>query len=109
RDARRAPAGVRRDLRYTLRTAPGYVLTGGPMSRFRVVAAIAVLCVVAAALVASPAISQTPKSGGVLTVMQREDLPQGFAIHETSTISTVWPSMPCFNNLVMFDPLKKTE
>jgi peptide/nickel transport system substrate-binding protein len=45
----------------------------------------------------------------VLNVMQREDLPQGFAIHETSTISSVWPSMPCFNNLVLFDPLKKTE
>ena len=41
--------------------------------------------------------------------MQREDLPQGFSIHETSTISTVWPAMPCFNNLVLFDPLKKTE
>jgi peptide/nickel transport system substrate-binding protein len=54
-------------------------------------------------------VSQTPKSGGVLNVMQREDLPQGFSVHETSTISTVWPAMPCFNNLVLFDPLKKTE
>jgi len=51
----------------------------------------------------------TPKSGGVLNMMLREDLSQGFAIHETSTISTVWPAMPCFNNLVLFDPLKKTE
>jgi peptide/nickel transport system substrate-binding protein len=41
--------------------------------------------------------------------MLREDLPQGFAIHETATISTVWPGMPCFNNLVLFDPLKKVE
>src|SRR5204863_8576196 len=30
-------------------------------------------------------------------------------IHETATISTVWPAMPCLNNLVLFDPLKKTE
>jgi hypothetical protein len=42
-------------------------------------------------------------------MMLREDLPQGFANDETSTISTVWPAMPCFNNLVRFDPLKKTE
>jgi peptide/nickel transport system substrate-binding protein len=57
----------------------------------------------------SPAVGQAPKSGGALNVMLREDLPQGFAIHETSTISVVWPSMPCFNNLVLFDPLKPTE
>ncbi|HYS93895.1 MAG TPA: ABC transporter substrate-binding protein, partial [Candidatus Acidoferrales bacterium] len=28
---------------------------------------------------------------------------------ETSTISTSFPSMPCFNNLVVFDQLKRTE
>ena len=74
-----------------------------------VVALLLALAVGGGALAARPAESQTPKSGGSLNVMQREDLPQGFAIHETSTISTVWPSMPCFNNLVIFDPLKKTE
>src|SRR5216110_3159170 len=57
----------------------------------------------------APQASQAPKSGGVLSLMLREDLPQGFAIHETATISTVWPAMPCLNNLVLFDPLKKTE
>lgn len=57
----------------------------------------------------TPAVGQTPKSGGVLNITQREDLPQGFAIHETATISTVWPAMPCLSNLVLFDPLKKTE
>jgi peptide/nickel transport system substrate-binding protein len=60
-------------------------------------------------LAAATASSQTPKSGGVLNSMQREDLPQGFSIHETATISTVWPAMPCFNNLVLFDPMKKLE
>jgi peptide/nickel transport system substrate-binding protein len=55
------------------------------------------------------AVRQTPKYGGVLNAMHREDLPQGFSIHETATISTVFPSMPCFNNLVLFDPLKKVE
>ncbi|MBI4593969.1 MAG: ABC transporter substrate-binding protein [Candidatus Rokubacteria bacterium] len=61
------------------------------------------------AVAAGPAASQAPKSGGVLNVMQREDLPQGFSIHETGTISTVWPSSPCFNNLVLFDPMKPQE
>jgi peptide/nickel transport system substrate-binding protein len=57
----------------------------------------------------APQASQTPKPGGILNVTQREDLPQGFAIHETQTSSTVWPSMPCLNNLVVYDPAKKTE
>jgi peptide/nickel transport system substrate-binding protein len=56
-----------------------------------------------------PAESQTPKAGGSLNIMLREDLSQGFAVHETSTISSVWPVSPCFNNLVIFDPLKRQE
>ena len=46
---------------------------------------------------AAPAQSQTPKSGGTLNIMLREDLSQGFAIHESSTISTVFPAAPCFS------------
>jgi peptide/nickel transport system substrate-binding protein len=57
----------------------------------------------------APVVAQAPKTGGVLNVTQREDLPQGFAIHETQTSSTVWPSMPCLNNLVIYEPAKKTE
>jgi peptide/nickel transport system substrate-binding protein len=68
-----------------------------------------ILAAVLVLVVSGPAVSQTPKSGGTLNIMQREDLPQGFAIHETGTISTSWPAMPCFNNLVFFDPLKKVE
>jgi peptide/nickel transport system substrate-binding protein len=78
------------------------------MSRFSALALVLAALLVAL-VTGTPAVSQTPKSGGVMNVMQREDLPQGFAIHETATISTVWPSMPCFSNLVLFDPLKKTE
>src|SRR6266704_2163044 len=85
------------------------------MSRARIApfSALLIAFLVGVVLI-SPAASQTasaptPKSGGVLNMMLREDLSQGFAIHETSTISTVWPAMPCFNNLVLFDPLKKTE
>jgi ABC-type transport system substrate-binding protein len=50
-----------------------------------------------------------PKHGGVLKAMQREELPVGFAVHESTTISTIWPAMPCFNNLVLFDPMQKAE
>src|SRR5712691_2456497 len=56
-----------------------------------------------------PSSGQAPKRGGVLTLRLREDLPQGFAINESPTISTMWPAMPCFNNLVLFDPAKPTH
>jgi len=57
----------------------------------------------------TPATAQTPKSGGHLNIMLREDLSPGFAVHESSTISTSFPSLPCFNNLVVFDQLKRPE
>jgi peptide/nickel transport system substrate-binding protein len=81
------------------------------MKRFRLVAralglALAVSVIVAGTL---PAMAETPKAGGSLNVMLREDLSQGFAIHETATISTVWPAGPCFSNLVLFDPARKVE
>src|SRR6266436_6890451 len=59
--------------------------------------------------VASPALGQAPRSGGSITLRLREDLPQGFAIHESPTISTMWPAMPCLSNLVLFDPMKPTH
>jgi peptide/nickel transport system substrate-binding protein len=70
---------------------------------------IVIALAVAALALGGPAVSQTPKSGGTLNITQREDLPQGFAVHETGTISTSWPAMACLNNLVFFDPLKKVE
>ena len=60
-------------------------------------------------LVAWPAFAETPKVGGTLHLRLREDLPQGFAVHESPTISTLWPAMPCFSNLVLFDPAKPTH
>ena len=65
--------------------------------------------VILVVLIASPTLGLAPKYGGELTLRLREDLPQGFAIHETATISTMWPAMPCFSNLVLFDPLKSTH
>ena len=68
-----------------------------------------ILCLVLTVLAVSPTAAQTPRSGGVLNLMQREDLATGFSIHETATIATVWPAQPCFNNLVYFDPFKRAE
>src|SRR5262252_5801628 len=65
--------------------------------------------VVLVVLTASPTLGLTPKYGGDLTLRLREGLPQGFAINETATISTMWPAMPCLSNLVLFDPLKTTH
>jgi peptide/nickel transport system substrate-binding protein len=61
---------------------------------------------------AAPAFAQGPapadgKPGGVLRLVLREDLPQGFAIHESATNSVTWPAMPCYSNLVIFDQLKR--
>jgi peptide/nickel transport system substrate-binding protein len=67
--------------------------------------AVAVL----ALLLVSPAFAQAVRTGGTLSLRLREDLPQGFAIHESPTISTLWPAMPCFSNLVLFDPAKPTH
>jgi hypothetical protein len=58
--------------------------------------------------VAVPAAAQAPavregKPGGVLRPVLREDLPQGFAIHESATNSVIWPAMPCYSNLVIYD------
>src|SRR5262245_35712221 len=70
---------------------------------------LALLALAPVVVALSSSHAQTPKSGGILNARLREDLPQGFSIHETSTISTMWPAMPCFNNLVLFDPLVSTH
>ncbi len=55
-----------------------------------------------AATAAGPTAAPSPgKPGGVLNLLQREELATGFSIHETATIATVWPASPCFSNLVM--------
>src|SRR5262245_27115080 len=51
---------------------------------------------------------QTPKRGGLLTTLITED-PPGFSIHESATVSTLWPMLPCYSNLVFFDPMKPQE
>ena len=62
---------------------------------------------------AAPAAAQTAraassgKPGGVLKPVLREDLPQGFAIHESATNSVTWPAMPCYSNLMIYDQTKR--
>src|SRR5262245_2941351 len=81
------------------------------MTRFRLARRTlgAMLAATAVIAGASIAVGQAPKPGGSLNVMLREDLPQGFAVHESSTYSTSFPALPCLNNLVVFDPAKATE
>src|SRR3989442_8274342 len=52
--------------------------------------------------------TQTPRRGGILTSLIIED-PPSFMIHEAATTSTLWPMMPCYSNLVLFDQLKARE
>ena len=61
-----------------------------------------------AALMVSGLPAPAQKQGGTLRLYQREDPPSA-SIHEEATISTVFPFMAVFNNLVMYDPQKPKE
>jgi peptide/nickel transport system substrate-binding protein len=79
------------------------------MSSARVLGLLAILCSMLAPVRAA---GQAPaprdgKPGGVLRLVLREDLPQGFAIHEAATNSVTWPAMPCYSNLVIYDQTKR--
>jgi peptide/nickel transport system substrate-binding protein len=71
---------------------------------------VALVILVTAALIAAPAEAQTPKPkrGGILNSVLTED-PPGLLVHESATISNVWPMSPCYSNLVIFDPLKPLD
>lgn len=60
-----------------------------------------------AVTIGAPA-AQAQKQGGTLRVYQRENPPSA-SINEEATISTSFPFMGLFNNLVMYDPQKKVE
>src|SRR5512138_2139602 len=75
---------------------------------------LACLALIALAIVGAASPSSAPslvpgRHGSTLTVLTREDLTQGFMIHESATLSTIWPAQPCYNNLVSFDPGKPLE
>ena len=71
---------------------------------------LALLILVTAVLVTKPASAQSamPKRGGILNSVLTED-PPGLLVHESATISNVWPMSPCYSNLVIFDPLKPLD
>ena len=52
--------------------------------------------------------TETPKRGGILTSVLIED-PPGLLIHESATVSNVWPMMPSYSNLVLFDAQRPRE
>jgi ABC-type transport system substrate-binding protein len=52
--------------------------------------------------------SSSPKRGGILNTLLLEE-PPGLLIHESATVSNVWPMSPCYSNLVLFDPAKPLE
>src|SRR3989442_4288464 len=60
-------------------------------------------------LAGSPSLGQAPKSGGWLNLRLREDLPQGFAIHESPTFSTMCPAEQCLHKHDLLDPIKPTH
>ncbi|MBI3826604.1 MAG: ABC transporter substrate-binding protein [Candidatus Rokubacteria bacterium] len=62
----------------------------------------------AAVAVGAPPAGQTPKRGGILNSVLIED-PPGLLIHESATVSNVWPMSPCYSNLVYFDPKQSLE
>ncbi|MBI4562875.1 MAG: peptide ABC transporter substrate-binding protein [Candidatus Rokubacteria bacterium] len=55
-----------------------------------------------------PVAAQTPRYGGIL-VTTPLSAPPSLSPHEEATIATVHAAIPCFNNLVYFDPMKKKE
>jgi peptide/nickel transport system substrate-binding protein len=67
------------------------------------------VCAILALLPVSTAnAAEAPKAGGILNATLIE-APPSFSIHDETTISAVWPMMPCYSNLLLFDPLKKQE
>src|SRR5262245_42491029 len=76
--------------------------------RVRVMPSLALGALLAIALTGIPSSGQTPKRGGTLNSVLIED-PPGLLIHESATVSNVWPMSPCYSNLVYFDPLKSQE
>ena len=60
------------------------------------------VAVLLCALLGPTGVALAQKAGGTLKVYHRDNPPSA-SIHEESTISTIIPFMPVFNNLILFD------
>src|SRR5678815_1849816 len=102
----RGEGGVRGDLRVTRETQS---MSSAPrVSGFVLILTLWLSSLPATAQPPAPALREG-KPGGVLRAVLREDLPQGFAIHEAATNSVTWPAMPCYSNLMIYDPVSYTH
>lgn len=52
--------------------------------------------------------NEQPRSGGILNQRTPTD-PPNLDIHQVTTYTGVWPTAPCFNQLVQFDPDKASD
>src|SRR5579863_7434708 len=85
--------------------------SGGSLSRLgRQLILAGGVGIIAVALVGGLAVPQShaEKYSGLLRAVLREN-PPSLSIHEEATISTVWPVMPMYNNLVLYDWDKPVE
>jgi peptide/nickel transport system substrate-binding protein len=85
--------------------------SGGSLSRLgRQLVLAGGVGIIAVALVGGLAVPQShaEKYSGLLRAVLREN-PPSLSIHEEATISTVWPVMPMYNNLVLYDWDKPVE
>lgn len=60
------------------------------------------------ATAAAAAAAEQPKSGGIISQRIPTD-PPPLDIHQTTTYTGVWPTAPCFNQLVQIDPAKTND
>jgi len=74
----------------------------------RIAQAYLALVLTLALLGLGAATAPAQKYGGTLNALSRGN-PANLNIHQTSTITTVFPMMPIYNNLVLYDQLKPQE
>lgn len=91
-----------------IRPAPSRACRLRPSPALLPAAALVLAGALLAGTTVSPRDALAQKSGGVLNSMLRE-APAHFSPLEASTVEPVITSVPTYNNLVVFDPLKEQE
>ena len=57
---------------------------------------------------ASGSQQETPRQGGIISQRLTTD-PPSLDVHQTTTYTSLWPTAPCFNQLVQFEPDKPDD